>query len=660
MSPDEPPPLLGILVDRSSFDETDDFGIDQERLESETPWLGEDGPRPVIVMKNGMIRRKLRWRPRRARKTPESTASVTSTASRSSRKSVHSFASTETVQKSNTRRAKQQQQQGKAPVRRFPLPRPNYPDHFGRSTIGSEGLQKEQQPPHPSSSPKQSSHPSFDPYQSPMRHHDTKGLPPLFQPSTAKRKLNRVTYIYNGTSGGPVTTTTIATTADEQELPVLASPETDRTVDLRIKQHYPPVTVTPSPPRHPSSSSPTDEFRDYDSAGSNGVDRYNLVDAESDDDTDDDDTVTNRQRVGVPARAASEWRFPMRQNHDIAIEFDNDDGSAIAMETPKSSIRTGPVDVDEGTFLEVEKNLKAIHEVAAEHLKQGEYAEALEVFEEILRGQLARYGERHHRVGTAHHNIGIVHARRGNYPKAIASYKEAVRVRKMCLEEHHPDVAVSLAQLGVTYLELCEYKKALRVFRESLKIRRHCYGNRHPKVAKILNNMGCALYEMDELGVAQVAFEEALSLQRSLLRTLQSESSEVPKGQLLGIASTQSNLASIKLIHGQLEEAMVDLEEALLIQECVLPDDHPIVRRTRESLLWLEESRFQRSSSINAQSRPGCLSHLPNDHDALAELRGPIDSFPSLLDVLESRFVALRTRLDFTCGDSNPMIGKSR
>jgi hypothetical protein len=63
-----------------------------------------------------------------------------------------------------------------------------------------------------------------------------------------------------------------------------------------------------------------------------------------------------------------------------------------------------PVDVDDGSFVDAERHLKAIHDMAAEHLAHGEYAEALEVFEEIFRGQLERYGADHYRVGTALHH----------------------------------------------------------------------------------------------------------------------------------------------------------------------------------------------------------------------------------------------------------------
>jgi LPS sulfotransferase NodH len=79
-------------------------------------------------------------------------------------------------------------------------------------------------------------------------------------------------------------------------------------------------------------------------------------------------------------------------------------------------------------------------------LAHGEYAEALEVFEEIFRGQLERYGADHYRVGTALHNIGIVHLKSRNYVKAVELCKLAVQVRKQALPSDHLDVAVSLAQ----------------------------------------------------------------------------------------------------------------------------------------------------------------------------------------------------------------------
>lgn len=342
-------------------------------------------------------------------------------------------------------------------------------------------------------------------------------------------------------------------------------------------------------------------------------------------------------------------------------------------ESPKSHV---PVDMDDCSFLQAEKNLQAIHDMATEHLQQGEYDEALEVFEEILRGQLARYGPDHYRVGIAHHNIGIVHMRREDYEQATRSYLEAVKVRKKALAPDHPDVAVSQAQLGVAYLERSMHKKAISAFREALRIRRRCLGPNHPKVAKILNNIGCALYELNELDVSRVAFEEALNIQRQNLRDLPVESMDVSNHSLLSIASTLSNIGSIKLYMGMYDEASVDLEEALLIQQCVFGDNHPIPKQTEDSLKWIEDSQSvfhglpvasamdilshltgslsMRSSGADDSSGVfSCASPSETLSHVSSQASGPLLLTNNVLDSFERRFVKLQDRLETACGNDN-------
>jgi len=182
-----------------------------------------------------------------------------------------------------------------------------------------------------------------------------------------------------------------------------------------------------------------------------------------------------------PATGSEELRYSLESRNNGGIDKFTD-----TRQTPT----TVPVDLDDCCFLEAEKNLQAIHDMAAEHMRQGEYNEALEVFEEILRGQLARYGKEHYRVGTALHNIGIVHMKRRDYENAINAYREAVAIRKMALGPENPVVAASLAQLGVAYLERKMHNNAISTLREALRIRRLNLGPSHPKIAKILNNIG--------------------------------------------------------------------------------------------------------------------------------------------------------------------------
>jgi tetratricopeptide (TPR) repeat protein len=351
----------------------------------------------------------------------------------------------------------------------------------------------------------------------------------------------------------------------------------------------------------------------------------------------------------VPQPSAANVHGIKKSNHAGSVNYSNSsiqNNNSTTTKTQTQKVRTCPVDVDNGTFLEAEKNLQAIHEMASEHLRQGEFAEALEVFEEILRGQLARFGEDHYRVGTALHNIGIVHMRRRDYARALSVYKEAVRVRKKALDPFHPDVAASLAQLGVAYMERDKHRKAIGAFREALKIRRTCLGNEHPKVAKVLNNIGCSLFELNELEVAMVAFEEALDIQRNLLR-YPMNSGPVSESSLLSIASTQSNIASIKLYCGHFDDAMVDLEEALLIQQCALGDDHPLARRTQESIRWME---ITRQSNETAPVAVDLLTQLTGDSAASNVSSTKSRSNRRILS--SNTFDALFARLDLACGGS--------
>lgn len=339
------------------------------------------------------------------------------------------------------------------------------------------------------------------------------------------------------------------------------------------------------------------------------------------------------------------------------------DFSKASVGKPPSTV---PVDLDDCSYIEAEKNLQAIHDMAAEHLRQGEYDEALDVFEEILRGQLTRYGRDHYRVGTALHNIGIVHMRRRDFPNAAKAYREAVAIRKQALAPDHPDVASSLAQLGVAYLERRMHKKAISAFRESLMIRRACLGNTHPKVAKILNNIGCALYELNVLEVAQVAFEEALEIQRFNLREAPVEEQDRSNYILLSIASTLSNIASIKLYFNNFDEASVDFQEALLIQQCVFGDDHPVPLQTEESLKWIDSTRAQH---VPNASQYGIFSKLfrrgsGSGAALLAEdSEATVGKEPRLLSctvrdegrgafgtVVERRLMALQRNIDLACG----------
>jgi hypothetical protein len=649
-------PVLGMIVDKSSFDEGDDLVLGKEFIIDEGSQSDTGVGSGGVVMRNGKVRRRLRWKPPTFRKkknnhnhssngsvisaltnksisTTKSDATTNSfltSFSGKSKDSSHTFHSTATPVATN--------KLGQKP-KKYSLTRPTYPDTFEvkHATIETEGRGFHQRQdsegslldklnevtiarsstlpsrmddvpisPLGGESPSRS---SFNPYGGSAASvnsdpFDFSNLPSPKSKSKASKRPPRgkkkvsssKSPIPEGSSESTEDTEPVQTSTSEPALSVPMSPilereeyvlprlpaeeyHVGRRVGLRIGTasrtnedfEQPLGNDTVSTPRSPESA----------------LDSKVLV-------TDTEEPPKSPSIKGTsmnyppqpPAARKSPERLPRAYNRPIDTT-DLTDAPAVAHEVFMTESEEGMetehietvtlleassnVLAESDSFLEAEHNLRAIHDMAAEHLVHGEYREAIEVFEEILRGQKERHGTNHYRVGTSLHNLGIVHLKAGDHKKAIEFCGQAVQVREEALAQNHPDIAVSLAQLGVAHLEFREFEDALVAFRQALNIRRTSLGKKHPKCSKILNNIGVALFSLDELEHSNLAFEEALDIQRETLRMLptaegtQDEANQQSNQILLSIASALCNIGSIKLRCRQFDDAMVALEEALLV-----------------------------------------------------------------------------------------------
>jgi Tetratricopeptide repeat len=547
--------ILGMIVDRSSFDD--------ENSDTDEDLLNVESRR--IITKEGKIRRKLRWKPAafRMKNNPppkrSDSASIGSLRTTHSNASLHTFYSTETPVKSN--------QTNKKPI---PMGRPHYRDTFqGVTTISNEGhsirSRTQEAPSHSSTLLVKYDFESLD---GESYRPDDNGLGPNHKHTTKVASQNSAFTSSDNLSEFPPSV--------KQRLP-------DPPSTLGIVSY----TISPSskqgrPPKAPmrwktfgATNHPINNHRqNFPPMASPKLasNDYRMPDMPL-------TSIGNRmyeetEHSSVLPRLPSEITQPtiasLHQKDDPPTTFEkNEKSDPICSAPPKVRNHSVPVDVDDGSFVDAERHLKAIHDMAAEHLAHGEYAEALEVFEEIFRGQLERYGADHYRVGTALHNIGIVHLKSRNYVKAVELCKLAVQVRKQALPLDHLDVAVSLAQLGVAYLECRNYREALTAFREALAIRKNALGPKHPKVGKLLNNIGCTLYELEEFEGARLTFQEALDIQRESLRQgtidLIGDSKSSSNQLLLSIAATLCNLGSIQVRWSKFAQATLAFEEALLV-----------------------------------------------------------------------------------------------
>ena len=93
---------------------------------------------------------------------------------------------------------------------------------------------------------------------------------------------------------------------------------------------------------------------------------------------------------------------------------------------------------------------RELHETAKAAMNEGDYEEALLMFEAILQAQLSRFGsEEHSSVGAALHNVGVVRLRIGQPKKAEEAFVRSLTIRRKVLETDHLDLAVRIVGTGL-------------------------------------------------------------------------------------------------------------------------------------------------------------------------------------------------------------------
>ena len=135
--------------------------------------------------------------------------------------------------------------------------------------------------------------------------------------------------------------------------------------------------------------------------------------------------------------------------HDEDEEVNSEDGKSqmsdlSGSDSSESGLLETNTDERSEEYDIEERNLRRRHSRACKAMSSGSYQTALEEFESILSDLLARYGEKHDRVGAALHNVAIANLRAGRLDDAMDAIEEAIKIRSRALGRAHPKVAVSV------------------------------------------------------------------------------------------------------------------------------------------------------------------------------------------------------------------------
>jgi len=234
---------------------------------------------------------------------------------------------------------------------------------------------------------------------------------------------------------------------------------------------------------------------------------------------------------------------------------------------------------------------RELHETAKAAMNEGDYEEALQMFEAILQAQLSRFGsEEHSSVGAALHNVGVVRLRIGEPMKAEEAFLRALAIRRNVLEADNLDLAATLAKLGSARTALGKFDEGLFDLREALKITKSVLGRNHRTVAQILCHIACLYFEAGELFSAQSTFEDALDMYRGAFQIENDRDACMAQ-----LTETLCNIGSIQNKRKNFSGAIESFREALYLQRGILGHDHPRVIATLDNLAY----SFSKSKMYN-------------------------------------------------------------
>lgn len=266
-------------------------------------------------------------------------------------------------------------------------------------------------------------------------------------------------------------------------------------------------------------------------------------------------------------------------------------------ETESGISGTGDEDSQSSDLIRFDRELRAKHRGACKNMTSGKYSKAIKAFENILSALLDRYGEEHHRVGSALHNVAVANLRSGLLEDAKDAIEEAVRIRKLTVGDDDPKVADSLVEYGIILLSMKNYNKSIEVFEDALELRQiesdeaddgPSRREAQLKKAKIRHNIGCVNFEVRRYEEARKNYVEAIQEQKAIFDSWSSAFSlsepDASKPGHLTMASTMCNKGYIDLEQEKYKDAIVTFQESLKIQKMLLEANNKLILSTMTNI----------------------------------------------------------------------------
>uniref|UniRef100_A0A6S8JIB4 MalT-like TPR region domain-containing protein n=1 Tax=Amphora coffeiformis TaxID=265554 RepID=A0A6S8JIB4_9STRA len=264
----------------------------------------------------------------------------------------------------------------------------------------------------------------------------------------------------------------------------------------------------------------------------------------------------------------------------IGYLVEDDEATLSTVETDIRKItQTIPLDVWNKSYPN-DQNMSRPVKKLVDLLKMKEFRAMMIELSVQLTSQKAHLnrGNNKYLAGITAHNLAVVQVLAGETQGVIELFQEAISLKEAAFGSHHFEVALSWDELGIQLFANSRFEEALEAFRAAKMVRSKSETT-HLSLSMCLNNIAACDFQMKNHQAAFMSLKEALAIQQNSVG-----SSAKGDLDLLQTATVMSNFGYLNLCLRMYDEARTLFEEALLIQQSVLDDNHRAVRDTLSNL----------------------------------------------------------------------------
>ena len=194
----------------------------------------------------------------------------------------------------------------------------------------------------------------------------------------------------------------------------------------------------------------------------------------------------------------------------------------------------------------------------------GKFNLALEMGEKALSIGNVKLDKLSSIIANSFNNLGSVKWKMSDYQKAVHYHNKSLKIRFKTLGENHLSTASSFNNLGNVYKYMGDYKKAADYYNKSLKIRLNILGENHLKTANSFNNLGIVYCNIGDYKKAVHYYQKSTQIK---LKNLGENH--------LSIADAYHNLGIVYMYMGGYKKAINYYYNSMEIRSNNLEENHP-------------------------------------------------------------------------------------